>query len=175
MPSGPARVEKIFDKMLGATVLTTSNVKQSKLLPSRRVRAFKTPPVMLARSTPAKLLTVPVLPPVLTKKKYCQPRKLHAQFGFFFFFFVLPRERRICCDEVDQIQIDIDKTIVCWHSIPIVRNAFVTFGVCQVTAVSLDSEKALENVLGCKESASSSSWFLFSIDLHMSPSGVVEE
>ena len=49
----------------GLANLSTSKTKQSRLFFSRRVLRLRTPPVRSERSTPVKLLTVPVLPPML--------------------------------------------------------------------------------------------------------------
>jgi hypothetical protein len=66
---GVASVAQIPDSALGLTVFTTSKIRHSRLLPSSRVVASRTPPVMLARLMPVKLLTVPVLPPMLEREK----------------------------------------------------------------------------------------------------------
>ena len=63
--NGASSTEKSDDNKLGARVLTASKTKQSRLLPSRRVSAFKIPPVKSSKLTPVKLLTVPVFPPML--------------------------------------------------------------------------------------------------------------
>jgi len=63
--NGASSTEKSDDNKLGARVLTASKTKQRKLLPSRRVSAFKIPPVKSSKLTPVKLLTVPVFPPML--------------------------------------------------------------------------------------------------------------
>jgi hypothetical protein len=63
--NGASRVVKSVDNELGARVLTASKTKHIRLLPSRRVSALKTPPVRFSISTPVKLLTVPVFPPML--------------------------------------------------------------------------------------------------------------
>lgn len=53
------------ESALGLANLRTSKTKQSRLFFSRRVVKLRTPPVKSVRSTPVKLLTVPVLPPIL--------------------------------------------------------------------------------------------------------------
>jgi len=63
--NGTSRTEKRVDNEFGARVLTTSKTKHIKLFPSRSVSALKTPPLASLRSTPVKLFTVPVFPPML--------------------------------------------------------------------------------------------------------------
>ena len=63
--NGPARVLYNPESALGLANLSTSKTKQSRLFFSRRVVRLRTPPVKSERSTPVKLLTVPVLPPML--------------------------------------------------------------------------------------------------------------
>jgi hypothetical protein len=62
---GTSSTEKSEERELGASVFTTSKTKHTRLLPSRSVSALKTPPVRFPGSMPVKLLTVPVLPPIL--------------------------------------------------------------------------------------------------------------
>ena len=63
--SGTDRVLYRPERALGLANLRTSKTKQSRLFFSRRVDRLRTPPVKSERSTPVKLLTVPVLPPML--------------------------------------------------------------------------------------------------------------
>ena len=64
-PKGSARVVYKLARALGLPNFKTSETKQSKLLPSSRLAKLKIPPVKFAGSTPAKLLTLPKLPPML--------------------------------------------------------------------------------------------------------------
>jgi hypothetical protein len=63
--NGPSRIEKRVDNEFGASVATASKTKHIKLLPWRRLSALKIPLVKSPISTPVKLLTVPVFPPML--------------------------------------------------------------------------------------------------------------
>jgi hypothetical protein len=63
--NGPSRTEKSVDSEFGASVATASKTKHIRLLPWRRLSALKIPPVKFPISTPVKLLTVPVFPPML--------------------------------------------------------------------------------------------------------------
>lgn len=62
---GAASVLYRPESALGLANLSTSKTKQSRLFFSKRVVRLRTPPVRSDRSTPVKLLTLPVLPPIL--------------------------------------------------------------------------------------------------------------
>lgn len=62
---GASSTEKIVDRKFGARVFMASKTKHIRLLPSSSVSALKTPLVRSLMSTPVKLLTVLVLPPIL--------------------------------------------------------------------------------------------------------------
>ena len=62
---GAARVLYRPESALGLANFSTSKTKQSRLFFSKRVVRLRTPPVRSDRSTPAKLLTLPVFPPML--------------------------------------------------------------------------------------------------------------
>lgn len=62
---GAASVLYRPENALGLANLSTSKTKQSRLFFSKRVVMLRTPPVRSDRSTPVKLLTLPVLPPIL--------------------------------------------------------------------------------------------------------------
>lgn len=87
---GTSSTENRVESEFGASNFTTSNAKQRRLLFSSKVPASKIPPVRLPRSSPAKLLTVPVFPPMLEIHEFRHEevgkgveRNLRAELGIF--------------------------------------------------------------------------------------------
>lgn len=65
--NGISTAEKSFDKEFGAAVFTASKERHKRLFSSSRVSTLRTPLVKFLGSIPTKLLTVPVLPPILRR------------------------------------------------------------------------------------------------------------
>lgn len=137
---GTSIISKIVDRELGDRVLRTSKMKQRRLLPSSRVSAFKSPPVRSFKSTPVKLSTVPVLPPMLhgtvsPKRQMMEWRSSPAKLG-------------VLCNKVENIEIQLKQGIVNGSAIPVFWNPFPTRVVGEIAWFSLYRKEALDDILG---------------------------
>lgn len=134
--------------MPGANVLTASNAKQSKLLPSKRFVACNTPPVRSLKSTPTKLLTEPVLPPILYAVSISTVTSLSERYIWGHSVFV-PQTLWMLEKHLDQIHIELNYHVVDRGTIPVFWDSFMAHLVCHVATLSLNSVEVLQYVLGC--------------------------
>lgn len=137
---GTSIISKTVDRELGDRVLRTSKTKQRRLLPSSRVWAFRTPPVKSFKSTPVKLSTVPVLPPMLdgivsSRRQMMEWRNSPAKLG-------------VLCNKVENIEIQLNQGIVNGNAIPVFWDPFPALVVGEIAWFSLYREEALDNILG---------------------------